>query len=201
VNHPPASTEPMVIVVSGPSGVGKDTVLNRMKRSGGSMYFAVTATTRPRRSQEADGVDYHFVPRDEFQSMIDSGELLEWAEVYGNLYGVPRNQVREALRQGRDAVIKVDVQGAESIKRLVPQALLIFVSPPSMEALERRLHKRSTESASDLKRRIDTARQEMDEQRLFDYVVVNDEVGRAADEINAIIAREKAKTDRETIGL
>lgn len=195
------SAEPMVIVLSGPSGVGKDTVLNRMKRSGGSMYFAITATSRSRRSQEVDGVDYHFVSRDEFRAMIDGEELLEWAEVYGNLYGVPKSQVREALRQGRDAVIKVDVQGAETIKRLVPQALLIFVSPPSMDTLEKRLHKRSTESASDLKRRIDTARQEMDKQQLFDYVVVNDEVGRAVDEINAIIAREKGKTDRETIEL
>jgi guanylate kinase len=191
----------MVIVISGPSGVGKDTVLDRMKRSAGSMYFAVTATTRSRRSQEADGVDYHFVSRKEFQSMIDAGELLEWAEVYGNHYGVPKDQIREALRTGRDVAVKVDIQGAETIKRLVPQSLLIFVSPPSMETLERRLRKRSTESDTDLKKRIVTARQEMDKQRLFDYVVVNDEVGRAVSEINDIIAKEKGRADREAVEL
>ena len=195
------SVKPMVIVLSGPSGVGKDTVLDRMKRSGSSMYFAVTATTRPQRTQEVDGVDYRFVSRDRFRMMIDGGELLEWAEVYGNFYGVPKNQVREALQEGRDVVIKVDVQGAETIKRLVPQALLVFVCPPSMETLEKRLRKRSTESASDLERRIATARQEMDEQRLFDYVVVNDEVGRAVSEINDIIAKEKVRTDRSAVEL
>ncbi len=195
------SVKPMVVVLSGPSGVGKDTVLDRMKRSGGSMYFAVTATTRPRRSQEVDGVDYHFVSRDKFRAMIDGGELLEWAEVYGNLYGVPKNQVRESLQQGHDVVIKVDIQGAETIKRLIPQALLIFVSPPSMEALEKRLRKRSTESASDLQRRIATARQEMDKQRLFDYVVVNEEVGRAVSEINDIIDKEKGRANREAVEL
>jgi guanylate kinase len=191
----------MVIVLSGPSGVGKDTVLDRMKRSAGLMYFAVTATTRRRRSQEVDGADYHFVSRKKFKSMIDGDELLEWAEVYGNLYGVPKDQMREALRTGRDVVIKVDIQGAETIKSLVPQALLIFVSPPSMETLERRLRKRSTESASDLNRRIATARQEMDKQRLFDYVVVNDEVGRAVSEINYIIAKERGRADREAVEL
>ncbi len=195
------SAKPMVIVLSGPSGVGKDTVLDRMKRLGSSTYFAVTATTRRRRSQEVDGVDYHFVSREKFQSMIDGGELLEWAEVYGNHYGVPKDQIREALRAGRDVVIKVDVQGAETIKRLVPQALLIFVCPPSMETLEKRLRKRSTESATDFKRRIATARQEMDKQRLFDYVVVNDEVGRAVSEINDIIAEERGRADRETVEL
>ena len=195
------SVKPMVIVLSGPSGVGKDTVLDRMKRSGSSMYFAVTATTRPQRTQEVDGVDYRFVSRDRFRMMIDGGELLEWAEVYGNFYGVPKNQVREALQEGRDVVIKVDVQGAETIKRLVPQALLIFVCPPSMETLEKRLRKRSTESASDLERRIATARQEMDEQRLFDYVVVNDEVRRAVSEINDIIAKEKVRTGRSAVEL
>jgi guanylate kinase len=195
------SAKPMVIVLSGPSGVGKDTVLDRMKRSAGLMYFAVTATTRRRRSQEVDGADYHFVSRKKFKSMIDGDELLEWAEVYGNLYGVPKDQMREALRTGRDVVIKVDIQGAETIKSLVPQALLIFVSPPSMETLERRLRKRSTESASDLNRRIATARQEMDKQRLFDYVVVNDEVGRAVSEINYIIAKERGRADREAVEL
>ena len=191
----------MVIVLSGPSGVGKDTVLDQLKRSAGPMYFAVTATTRRRRSQEVDRVDYHFVSRERFRSMIDGGELLEWAEVYGNHYGVPKDQIREALRAGRDMVIKVDIQGAETIKRLVPQALLIFVSPPSMETLERRLRERSTESASDLNRRVATARQEMDKQRLFDYVVVNDEVGRAVSEINDIIAKERGRADREAVEL
>jgi guanylate kinase len=191
----------MLIVLSGPSGVGKDTVLDRLMRSGGAMYFAVTATTRSQRKKEVDGVDYHFVSRDNFREMIDGGELLEWAEVYGNFYGVPKNQVREALQEGQNVVIKVDVQGAETIKHLVPQALLIFVRPPSMETLEKRLKKRSTESVSDLERRIATARQEMEQQRFFDHVVVNDEVGRAVSKINAIIAREKGRANREAVEL
>lgn len=165
------------------------------------MCFAVTATTRPQRDKEKDGVDYHFISRERFLEMKDGGELLEWAEVYGNFYGVPKSQVRESLRKGLDVVVKVDVQGAATIKRLVPQALLIFVSPPSMDALERRLRKRSTESAPDLERRVATAREEMGRQQNFDYVVVNDDVGRAVEEIAGIIAEEKGRADREAIEL
>ena len=136
-------------------------------------------------------MDYHFITKERFEDMVKGGELLEWAEVYGNSYGVPRRQVKEALERGRDVLVQVDVQGAATIKRAVPQALLIFLAPPSMEALEARLRKRSTESTIDLERRIETAREEMEQLPMFDYVVVNDEVELAAGEIEAIITAEK----------
>jgi len=188
-------------VVSGPSGAGKDAVLARVKGSGQPLHFMVTATTRPQREGESDGAPYHFVSRERFQEMVEGGELLEWAEVYGNLYGVPRRRVKEALERGHDVLVKVDVQGAATIKRAVPQAVLIFLAPPSMAALEERLRDRSTESAAELEQRIATARGEMKQQGMFDYVVVNDEVEMAAAEIEAIIAAEKRRPRPRAVNL
>jgi guanylate kinase len=156
----------------------------------------VTATTRLRRSEEVDGVNYHFVSRDRFQQMVSNGELLEWAEVYGNHYGVPRQQVEQALENGRDVVVKVDVQGAMTIKRAMPQAVLIFLVAPSIEEMKSRLRNRRTESAEDMERRIATADYEMSQRDQFDYVVVNDEVGRAVARIEDIIKSEKGKPNR-----
>ncbi len=133
--------------------------------------------------------------------MVEGGELLEWAEVYGNLYGVPRRRVKEALERGHDVLVKVDVQGAATIKRAVPQALLIFLAPPSTAALEQRLRDRSTESVSELERRIATAHEEMKQQGMFDYVVVNDEVEVAAAEIEAIIAAERRRPRPRAVNL
>lgn len=186
----------LLVVLSGPSGVGKDAVLDRMKSQDRSLHFAVTATTRPRRSKELDGVNYHFVSRDRFQQMVSNDELLEWAEVYGNHYGVPRQQVEEALEGGRDVVVKVDVQGAMTIKRAMPQAVLIFLVAPSIEEMKARLRNRRTESAEDMERRIATAGHEMSQRDQFDYVVVNDEVGRAVARIEDIIKSKKGKPNR-----
>jgi len=186
----------LLVVLSGPSGVGKDAVLDRMKSQDRSLHFAVTATTRPRRSKELDGVNYHFVSRDRFQQMVSNDELLEWAEVYGNHYGVPRQQVEEALEGGRDVVVKVDVQGAMTIKRAMPQAVLIFLVAPSIEEMKARLRNRRTESAEDMERRIATADYEMSQRDQFDYVVVNDEVGRAVARIEDIIKSKKGKPGR-----
>jgi guanylate kinase len=181
------------VVLSGPSGVGKDAVLDRMKAQERSTHFVVTATTRLRRSEESDGVNYHFVSRDRFQQMVSDGQLLEWAEVYGNYYGVPRRQVEQALEDGRDVVVKVDVQGAMTIKRAMPQAVLIFLVAPSIEEMKKRLRERRTESAEDMERRIATADHEMSQRDQFDYVVVNDEVGRAVSRIEDIIKSKKGK--------
>lgn len=189
------TTCPLVVVISGPSGVGKDAVLARMKALGKPYHFTVTATTRPQRPGERDGVDYIFVTRDRFQSMIAAGELLEWAQVYGNLYGVPRQQVREALQQGRDVIIKADVQGAATIRRLVPDAIFIFLAPPSMEELARRLGQRMTESPEALALRLRTAEAEMRETSSFDHVVVNHK-GRLDDtvaEIERILEQERSR--------
>jgi len=131
--NPPSN--PLLIILSGPSGVGKDAVLARIKASGYALEYIVTLTTRRQRVKERDKVDYHFVSMEQFQKMIARNELLEWANVYGNLYGVPRQPVKQALDRGQDTIVKVDIQGATTIKKLLPQAVFIFLMPPSMEEL------------------------------------------------------------------
>ena len=190
---PPTGERPLLVVLSGPSGVGKDAVLERMRRLGSPYHFAVTATTRPMREGEREGEPYHFVPRPEFERMIANGELLEWAEVYGNLYGVPRAQVERALSEGRDVLVKVDVQGAMTIRGLVPDALLVFLAPPSMDELTRRLTSRGTEAEEAMKRRLREAEAEMEAAELFDHVVVNrrGRLNDAVRQIEALTADER----------
>ena len=192
---------PLLVVISGPSGVGKDAVLERMKASNVPYHFAVTATARPKRENEVDGVDYIFVEGDEFQSMIRNDELLEWAEVYGNPYGVPKSPVRDALARGQDVILKIDVQGADNIRRLVPGAVNVFLAPPDMSELEHRLTRRRTESTETLKVRLATAAKELEEAAKFDYVVVNrtGRLDKAVEEINTIIRRERGRPGRVQI--
>ena len=189
---------PLLVVISGPSGVGKDAVLERMKASNVPYHFAVTAAARPKRENEVDGVDYIFVEGDEFQSMIRNDELLEWAEVYGNPYGVPKSPVRDALARGQDVILKIDVQGADNIRRLVPGAVYVFLAPPDMSELEHRLTRRRTESTETLKVRLATAAKELEEAAKFDYVVVNrtGRLDKAVEEINTIIRRERGRPAR-----
>jgi guanylate kinase len=186
---------PLFIVLSGPSGVGKDAVLDRMKKKRHTIYYAVTATTRPKRQGEREGVEYHFVSKAGFERMIEKNELLEWANVYGNLYGVPKLEVQQALDRGQDVMVKVDVQGAASIKRIAPQAVFIFLAPPSMDELRERLRRRKTESSVDLELRMKAAREEMNSLPMFDYVVVNysDGLDQAVSQIEAIIVAEKCR--------
>jgi guanylate kinase len=193
-----SKANPLLIVLSGPSGVGKDAVLNGIKRWRYPLYYAVTATTRPRRERERDGVDYYFVSRADFEKMVERNELLEWANVYGNLYGVPRRQIQEALARGQDAVVKVDVQGAAAIKKIVPQAVFIFLAPPSMNDLENRLRQRKTESGLDLELRMRAAQEEMKQLPMFDYIVVNhkDGIEVAISQIEAIITAEKCRVNQ-----
>ena len=188
-------------MLSGPSGVGKDVVLARMKELGYPLHYTVTATTRPQRQGENDGADYHFISAARFEEMVERGELLEWAKVYGNWYGVPKRQVEEALGRGLDVIVKADVQGAATIKGAVPQALLIFLAPPSMEQLEERLRQRKTESTIDLNLRIETAREEMKCLPMFDYVVVNhrDRLDLAVAQIGAIITAEKCRVNQTEV--
>jgi guanylate kinase len=193
----------LLFVISGPSGVGKDAVLDGLRRARASVFFAVTATTRPQRRGEADGVDYRFVSRVEFERMIGEGELLEWANVYGNYYGVPKRDLRRALRDGLDVVVKVDVQGAATIKSLVPDAILIFVAAESMDELEQRLRRRKTESGIDLELRTAAAREEMKSLPLFDYVVINREehVEFAVAQVQAIMTAEKCRVKARPVEL
>lgn len=189
--------KPVLVVLSGPSGVGKDATLELMKRRDLPFYFVVTATTRPMRPNEVDGVDYHFVSVGEFAEMIDAGELLEYAVVYGDYKGIPKKHVREALASGKDVVLRIDVQGAATIRSLIPNAVTIFLAAESEEKLIERLRERKTESADKLKMRIATARQEMARIGEFDYVVVNrdDELDKTVDQVISIINAEKCRVD------
>ena len=181
--------------------MGKDAVLARMREMGLRLHYTITATTRPRREGERDGVDYYFVSQKRFQEMVEGGEFLEWANVYGNWYGVPKKQVQEALGRGLDVIIKADVQGAETIKGIAPQAVFIFLAPPSMEELEERLRQRKTESTEELSERIKTAREEMESLHMFDYVVVNHQIDQTVSQIDAIITAEGCRVKPRVIKL
>jgi guanylate kinase len=186
---------PVLVVVSGPSGVGKDAALKRMRELNYPFYFLVTNTTRPKRPEEVEGVDYRFVSKEQFAAMAQRGEFLERAVVYGYDYGNSKREVREALARGQDVMMRIDVQGAATIKRLVPDAVFILLLPPSMDALEARLRKRRTEPEEYLQIRLHAARLEMNEVDKFDYVIVNedDALDETAQVIQAIIQAEKCR--------
>jgi guanylate kinase len=189
------TSRPLLIILSGPSGVGKDALLARMRKSGRPFHYVVTATTRPRRPREKDGVDYHFLSQKEFQQMMDRGQFLEWANVYGNYYGVPREEITSALSKGMDTIVKVDVQGAATIKKLLPQAVFIFLMPPSMEELKRRLRRRRSESPTDLALRLKAAKHEIQSLPLFDYVIISrqNKLDEVILQIDAIVTAEKCR--------
>ena len=188
-----SSKKPLLFVLSGLSGVGKDTVLIKLEQSGFPPIHVITVTTRQKRASEKDGEHYHFISDEEFREMVSNNELLEHAVVYGNSYGVPREPVKRALDSGEDVIIKVDVQGALTIKKTVPEAVFIFLAPPSMEDLVTRLKQRHTESKEELGLRIRTAEEELQHIPIFDYIVVNrqGEVNRAVSDIKAIYRAEK----------
>ncbi len=194
---------PLLVVISGPSGVGKDAVIKRMKELGYPFHFVVTATTRPPREDEVQGVDYIFVSEDQFLEWIGQGELLEHALVYGEYKGVPKGQIRRALASGQDVVMRVDVQGAATVRSIMPDAILVFLVAGSEEELLARLRKRGTESDEALQLRIATLREEMDRVLEFDYVVVNrdGQLDRAVEKIAAIITAEKCRTQQRVIRL
>ena len=195
--------EPLLVVISGPSGVGKDTVLDHMKQRGLPFHFVVTATTRPKRPGETEGVDYFFVEEQEFLDMIDKGELIEHALVYNDHKGVPRQQIREAMESGQDVVMRVDVQGAKTIRSLAPEALLIFLTAGDEQELARRLRKRRTESEADLQLRLATAKEELGYLDIFDYTVLNpdSQVEVAVDAILAIIEAEHHRVNPRRVEL
>lgn len=194
---------PLLIVISGPSGVGKDTVIDRMKERGLPFRFVVTATTRPQRPEEIEGEDYFFIDRQEFERMIDDDELFEYAIVYEDYKGVPKRQVQEAFASGEDVIMRVDVQGAETIRKKCPDALLIFLSTRDEEELIMRLKARRTESEQSLRLRIKTARQEFETIDSFDYYVVNEggKLDQTVDTILAIIQSEHSRTTPRKVTL
>jgi guanylate kinase len=194
---------PLVIVISGPSGVGKDAILNRLKDQKYPFEFITTVTTRGQRANEKHQVDYHFISVEEYRQLINSNGLLESANVYGNWYGVPRAPVKEALARGKDTIIKVDVQGAANIKKALPEAVFIFISPPSLEELSNRLSLRRTETPGDLAVRLKTAESEIRQVDIFDYVVQNpcNQIDTAIRDILAIIRSEKCRVKQRQVEL
>ena len=194
---------PLLIVISGPSGAGKDSVVLRMMERGAPFHFVVTATTRPKRESETHGKDYWFISKEEFALMIEQDELMEYAVVYGDYKGIPKQQVRQALDSGKDVVMRLDVQGAETIRKLAPQALLIFITSESEEELTRRLKTRNTETAEELALRIATARKEFQRLEAFDYVIVNrdDCLDEAVDKTLAVIESEHLRVHHRKVSL
>lgn len=186
----------LLFVVSAPSGTGKTTVVEHLVEVCPELVQSRSYTSRERRSGETDGVDYNFVSRPEFEGMVARGEFLEWADVFGNLYGTSRRETDARLDAGSDVVLVIDVQGARQVRQRMRDAVAVFVLPPSFEALERRLRGRSQDSSGAIARRLETARSEVEAVREYDYVVVNDELDRCVSEICAIVTAERARRDR-----
>jgi guanylate kinase len=178
---------PLLVVVSGPSGVGKDAALKQMQELRYPFHFLVTNRTRPKRAEEIEGVDYHFITKEQFAEMEERGDFLEHAIVYGFDYGNSRSEVRAALARGQDVIMRIDVQGAATVKRLLPEAVFIMLLPPSIDVLEARLRKRRSEPEEYLQIRLHAARLEMNEVEKFDYVIVNED--NALDETAQLIQK------------
>jgi guanylate kinase len=195
--------QPLLIVISGPSGVGKDSVVQGMKEGGLPVHFVVTATTRPRRENEIHGKDYFFVSKEEFARMIEAQELIEYAFVYNDYKGIPKQQVRDALASGQDVVMRLDVQGAATVRRLAPEAVLIFLTTQNEEELVSRLKARKTENPDELSLRIATARQELKRVTEFDYVIVNSDgcLDNTVETVKAIITAEHQRVIPRRVSL
>ena len=195
--------KPLVIVISGPSGVGKDTIIAGLKKSGGHFHYVVTATTRKKRAAETDGVDYYFLSKPDFEMKIKDDEFLEYAEVYGNYYGVLKKEVKRALDKGEDVVIKVDVQGATTLKSKIPDAVFIFLVAPSVEDLAERLTSRNADSQKDLDLRLGKAAEEMKMLEIFDYAVVNhkDDLPRTTENVMNIVSAERCRIIQRNVNI
>lgn len=178
-----------LFVISAPSGTGKGTIINEILKKRDKIVTSISATTREPREGEKDGEAYYFITKDTFCEMIEKGEFLEHAEFVGNYYGTPRSAILKNIESGIDTILEIDVQGAKQVKASMPEAVMIFIIPPSMDELERRLRSRGTDSEQSLTARLDRAKEELAESGLYEYNVVNDEIARAVDEILAIIAR------------
>jgi guanylate kinase len=182
-------------VIAGPSGVGKGTVVGRVRELVPELHVSVSVTTRPPRATEREGIDYHFVSDGRFDELVAGHELLEWAEIFGHRSGTPAGPIERVLAQGGDALLEIDVQGAQQVRRARPDAVLIFLEPPSLAELERRLRTRATETEEKLRRRLEKAGWEQQQRGWFDHVVVNDELEAASSQVAAIIQASRRPSD------
>lgn len=189
-------TKGLLIVLSGPSGAGKDTILHTLLQKSQDLRLSVSATTRNPREGEVDGRDYFFVTKEQFLSMRQNGEVLESADYCGNYYGTPAKPIRDWMDAGSDVVLEIEVQGGGQIKQKCPDCVSVFILPPSVGELERRLRDRGTESEEAIQKRLQAARQEILQAKAYDYVVINDTVDNAVAAIQHIVAAEKYKKDR-----
>jgi guanylate kinase len=189
----------MLIVVSSPSGGGKGTLIDRALKTVPGISYSVSYTTRSPRAGEQDGREYFFVSTDAFREMIKRDEFLEWADVYGQLYGTSRGQVERERAAGRDIILEIDVQGAESVRRLIDDAVTVFILPPSFELLKNRLVARGTDSAEALDRRLKGAPAEVEQYRNFQYVILNDDINRASAQLASVIYAERARRERQEL--
>jgi guanylate kinase len=185
------------VVISAPSGAGKTTLARSLVQSDPNLTFSISATTRPPRPHEVDGRDYYFVDDAEFERMINESELLEWAEVHGRKYGTPKRSVAEPLKRGQTVVLDIDVQGARQVRANFPDAVLIFVLPPSVEELQRRLTRRGSETAAERQTRLETALKELAATPEFDFVIVNDTFEKAVGDLQTILASEARRLNRQ----
>lgn len=186
----------LLIVVSAPAGCGKDTILEQVLANNDNIFYSVSATTRTIRPGEVDGASYYVKSRDEFETMIKNSELLEYTEYCGNYYGTPRKAVMDMLDAGKDVVLKIEVEGAANIKRMFPDCVMIFILPPSISELDRRLHKRGTESEEVIQKRIAAAKNELTYAANYDYTIVNGALEKAIEDFETVVRAEKFRVSR-----
>lgn len=186
----------LFVVVSGPSGAGKGTVCEKLIRRNSMLFYSISVTTRLPRKDEENGVNYHFVSVEEFNRLKEEGALMEWAEIYGNYYGTPLHAVKEKISQGYDVILEIDVQGAAQVRQNFREGISIFLLPPSIEDLRRRILKRGTETTESMEKRLSSALKEMQEVWNYDYVVVNKDINLSVERIESIIKVEKYRVDR-----
>lgn len=185
-----------LIVISGPSGAGKNTIVDGLLKINKNIWLSISATTRSPRGEEKDGVNYYFLTKDEFENRISEGDFLEYAEYNGNYYGTPKSNIVEKLNSGIDVILEIEIQGALKVKEIVPNAIFIFILPPSMSELRRRLILRKTETKDKIIKRFKTAYNEINEVTKYNYVVINDVVDDAVEKVNSILISEKCRVDR-----
>ncbi|HPC99826.1 MAG TPA: guanylate kinase [Acetivibrio sp.] len=188
--------EGLLVIVSGPSGTGKGTVLKHLKDSDDSIRFSVSATTRTIRQGEMEGLNYFFKTREEFESMIKNSQLLEWVEYCGNYYGTPKEYIESTIKEGYDCLLEIEVEGAANVKKTYPDCVSVFILPPSFEELKRRIQNRATEEPENVIRRLERAKEEMAYIKNYDYVIVNDKIEDAVESLRSILKAEKLKFNR-----